>query len=118
MPTYDGAREFKPWLYAIARYKLMDYFRRIYRSGEREEVDFQQVEHLLKTDVTDPVADREYIEKLFVHLSERQRSIVVMMHVEGRSAQEVAEKMAMTVSAVKVDAHRAYKKLREEVGKS
>jgi RNA polymerase sigma-70 factor (ECF subfamily) len=37
------------------------------------------------------------------------------MHQEGYTAKEVAEKIGMTESAVKVAAHRAYKILRERL---
>jgi RNA polymerase sigma-70 factor (ECF subfamily) len=39
------------------------------------------------------------------------------MHQEGYTSKEVAEKMGMTESAVKVSAHRAYKVLRKKLEK-
>ena len=40
------------------------------------------------------------------------------MNVEGYTAKEVGAKLGMKESAVKVAAHRAYKKLRERLGKN
>jgi RNA polymerase sigma-70 factor (ECF subfamily) len=38
-----------------------------------------------------------------------------MMHAQGHTAKEVAAKLDMTESAVKVAAHRAYKTLRKKL---
>jgi RNA polymerase sigma-70 factor (ECF subfamily) len=48
-------------------------------------------------------------------LPEKQALILQLMHQEGYTAKEVAEKIGMTESAVKVAAHRAYKILRERL---
>ena len=37
--TYDRARPFSAWLYAIARYKMADHFRRSYRLSPSEGLD-------------------------------------------------------------------------------
>jgi RNA polymerase sigma-70 factor (ECF subfamily) len=49
-------------------------------------------------------------------LPERQRQVVELMKLEQRSVREVALILGMSESAVKVTAHRAYKKLRQELG--
>ena len=41
--------------------------------------------------------------------------ILRLMHQEGYTAKEVAEKIGMNESAVKVAAHRAYKVLRQKL---
>jgi RNA polymerase sigma-70 factor (ECF subfamily) len=48
-------------------------------------------------------------------LPEKQALILQLMHQEGYTAKEVAEKIGMNESAVKVAAHRAYKVLRERL---
>ena len=53
----------------------------------------------------------EEVEKL----PEKQASILRLMHHEGFTAKEIAEKMGMKVSAVKVAAHRAYNILRNKL---
>ncbi len=113
--TYDGKRPLKPWIFAIATYRFNDYLRRHYRVNARESVDFADIEHRLSQDVTEPAYDSELLRDTLNLLPEKQRKIVYMMKVEGYSAREVAEEVGMSVSAVKVAAHRAYKKLKEKL---
>jgi len=111
--TYDGKRAFRPWLYAIARYKLMDHFRNYYRKRDHETVDYDTLENILHEDVTDELEQREYVSSLLAHLKPRQQEILRLMHVQGYTAEEVANKLDMSQSAVKVAAHRAYKQLKD-----
>jgi len=114
--TYDGERPYKPWVYAIARYRLQDYLRSHYADQLRHAVDIADVENNLHEDVTETGISYESIsgevEKL---LPEKQATILQLMHHDGHTAKETAEKLGMTESAVKVAAHRAYKVLREKL---
>jgi RNA polymerase sigma-70 factor (ECF subfamily) len=49
-------------------------------------------------------------------LPERQHEIVRLMKLDGLSVRETAERLNMSVPAVKVAAHRAYKLLRKMAG--
>jgi RNA polymerase sigma-70 factor, ECF subfamily len=89
--TYDGNRPYKPWVYAIARFRLQD------------------------ENVTESAISYEYISGEVEKLPEKQATILRLMHQEGYTAKEVAEKIGMNESAVKVAAHRAYKILREKL---
>jgi RNA polymerase sigma-70 factor (ECF subfamily) len=113
--TYSCERPFKPWLTSIIYFRVADYLRKYYRSKDdvtvgTDDYDFQ------KTYVTNPDHQGELkdVEKLLDQLSEKQRKIYLMMKVEGFTAKEVAEQMNMSVSAVKVSAHRTGAKLRKE----
>jgi RNA polymerase sigma-70 factor, ECF subfamily len=114
--TYDGERPYKPWVYAIARFRLQDYLRTHYADQLRHAVDIADVENNLHDDVTETGISYESIsgevEKL---LPEKQATILQLMHHDGYTAKETAEKLGMTESAVKVAAHRAYKVLREKL---
>ena len=109
--TYDGARPLKPWVFAIATYRLNDFLRKAYKRNEHEAVDYDSVENYLGESVTDEDSSNELLD-IVAQLPERDKQIVLMMKVEGYSAKEVAHKLDMSVSAVKVAAHRAYKKLK------
>jgi len=114
--TYDGERPYKPWVYAIARFRLQDYLRMHYADQLRHAVDIADVENNLHEDVTESDISYESIsgevEKL---LPKKQATILRLMHHDGYTAKETAEKLGMTESAVKVAAHRAYKVLREKL---
>ena len=111
--TYDGQRPYKPWVYAIARYRLQDHFRSYYGDKLRHAVDLAEID--LAAPVTETAIDYESIRGELAHLPEKQADILRLMYQEGYTVREVAEKMGMGESAVKVAAHRAYKALRKRL---
>ncbi len=113
--TYDGNRPYKPWAYAIAKFRLLDHLRANYSDRLRHAFDFDELEEILPGDVTKTAISYESISREVRELPEQQATIVRLMHRDGYTAKEVAEKMGMNESAVKVAAHRAYKILRNKL---
>ena len=113
--TYDGMRPYKPWAFAIARFRLQDYLREHYADQLRHAVELSEVENNLHEDVTESAISYESISGEIHKLPEKQATILQLMHQEGYTAKEVAEKLGMNESAVKVAAHRAYKILRKKL---
>jgi RNA polymerase sigma-70 factor (ECF subfamily) len=110
--TYDGNRPYKPWMYAIARFRLQDYLRAHYADQLRHAEEISNHENILTEDVTDSTFSYESIIGEVRKLPERQAIILQLMHQDGYTSKEVAAKLGMTESAVKVAAHRAYKILK------
>jgi RNA polymerase sigma-70 factor, ECF subfamily len=106
--TYDPARPLGPWLIAIAHSRVVDAARRLKRRERREET--------LPEEAAEPTiagGDRtEDLERALALLPPRQRRIIEMLKFEGRSARDVAEALGLSVSNVKVIAHRGYESLR------
>ncbi len=115
--TYDGNRPYKPWAYAIARFRLQDFLRAHYSDHLRHALDFDEMEENFQENVTESVMSYESISKEVEKLPEKQAAILQLMHQDGYTAKEVAEKLGMNESAVKVAAHRAYKVLRNKLDK-
>ncbi len=113
--TYDGLRPYKPWVFAIARFRLQDYLRMHYSDQLRHAVDISELEDNLHEDVTESPFSYESISGEVQKLPEKQAAILRLMHQDGYTAKEVAERLGMTESAVKVAAHRAYKILRQKL---
>jgi RNA polymerase sigma-70 factor (ECF subfamily) len=113
--TYDGMRPYKPWLYAIAKFRLQDHLRAHYADRLHGAEDLSELEEVLPDDVTEPGFSYESISGEVDRLPEKQATILRLMHQDGYTAKEVAEKIGMNESAVKVAAHRAYKVLRERL---
>lgn len=113
--TYDGLRPYKPWVYAIARFRLQDYLRMHYNDELRHAVDVTEVAHELPENVTESAISYESISGEIRKLPEKQMTILQLMHQDGYTAKEVAEKMGMNEPAVKIAAHRAYKLLRKKL---
>ena len=113
--TYDGTRPYKPWAYAIAKFRLHDHLRSHYSDNLHDAEDIDELENSLPENVTKNEFSYESISGEVEKLPEKQATILRMMHQEGYTAKEVAEKIGMKESAVKVAAHRAYKVLREKL---
>ena len=114
--TYDANRPFEVWMYTIARYRLNDYLRLYYKNETLKEKIQDEFEHFMgDSDVTPWAEMDESITELINALPEKQRTIVTMMKIEGYTAKETAEKVDMTETAVKVAAHRVYRKIADKL---
>jgi len=102
-------------VYAIARFRLQDHLRAHYADHLHHADDLSEIEETLQQDVTESAISYESISGEVEKLPEKQATILRMMHQEGYTAREVAEKIGMNESAVKVAAHRAYKILRQKL---
>ncbi|MEC5408018.1 sigma-70 family RNA polymerase sigma factor [Paraburkholderia sp. MPAMCS5] len=108
--TYRQDEPLTAWLHAIARYKLMDYFR---SRARRESLNDPLDDHadLLASIDDDPAEARHDIGKLLDHLPDKQRLPIVHMKLEGLSVTETARITGLSESAVKVGVHRGLKAL-------
>jgi RNA polymerase sigma-70 factor (ECF subfamily) len=110
--TYDPNRSFKIWMFTIARHRLSDHLRQLYRKGSSPEINIDDIAHKISADnVTEFPPRYEYLNAALESLPDKQKKIVTMMKIEGHTAEETAKAMNMSLSAVKVSAHRAYKAL-------
>ncbi|RVA52977.1 sigma-70 family RNA polymerase sigma factor, partial [Mesorhizobium sp. M7A.F.Ca.US.001.01.1.1] len=91
-----------PWVYAIARFKLIDAFR---RRGRRIEIDVDDIAETFAEPETETVSERD-INRALDGLSPAQRSVVSAVSVEGRSIGETAAKFGISETAVRVSLHR------------
>ena len=109
--TYDQIRPFKPWFHSILNSRLSDCFRKIsiHENHEIGEEDLLYVE----ADQEISGLEVEALQKAMNELSEQQKEIVLLLKFEGLSIAEVAKRMNMSESAIKVAAHRSYKKIYE-----
>jgi len=91
-----------PWVYAIARFKLIDAFR---RRGRRIEIDVEDIAETYAQPEVETVSDRD-IGRALDTLAPGQRSVVAAISVEGRSIEETARQFGMNETAVRVALHR------------
>ena len=99
----------KPWLYAVARYKVADAFRRLGAGGLHLPIeDF--AEALEGAPPPDPLAARDTAH-LLAQIDPRGAEIVRAVHLEGQEAAQIGARLDMTEGAVRVALHRAMKRL-------
>jgi RNA polymerase sigma-70 factor (ECF subfamily) len=115
--TFDANRPLIPWVMSITKFRLNDYFRKHYGSVLKGAVGLSEIEEITSDDVTFDDDSSELLSIVMERLPERQRIIVRLMKIEGYTAKEVGGQLDMSVSAVKVSAHRAYKILKSELEK-
>lgn len=108
--TYKRNALLSPWLYAIARYKLIDYLRRRARHEALHDPLDEEAEYLRVMD-DDAHASSKDLTRMLAELPEHQRLPIVHTKLEGRSVAETAGLTGMSVSAVKVGVHRGMKAL-------
>ncbi len=110
--TYDRGQLFTPWLYAIARYKLLDSFR---RAGARKTVPLEDAGELFALENPEEGAVRRDVASLLSRLPARQRRLMEDVKLSGLSMEEAAARSGMSVGAAKVAVHRSMKRLQGEV---
>jgi len=122
--NYDPRRgSFRGWLFTVVRNQLRDF-----RDRQRRQVHGSGnsgVQQLLNEQPTPPEDewDREYERRLFTWAAEQVRPAVQpatwqafwQTAVEGKSGQEVAQELGMTVAAVYLAKSRVMARLKEEI---
>jgi len=111
--TYDRSQAFTAWAFAIARYKLIDHYR---RRGRRIFVPLEDAGALFVSDESGASDARRDAERALAILPERTRALVRGVKLEELSHAEVAAKSGMTEGAVKVAVHRGLKALTAHFG--
>lgn len=97
-----------PWLYAIARYKTADAWRRHARDLARP-MD-EEAMQVADPRVAEPGTERD-VAALLAGLDETSAEIVRAMKLRGDSAGETGERLGMSAGAVRVALHRALARL-------
>lgn len=106
--TWQSDAPLRPWLYAIARYKVIDAFR---ARGRRIDLPIEDFIAILPAEAAPDPTERGDIEKMVGMLDPRSARIVRGIGLEGASFAETGAALKMTEGAVRVALHRALKAL-------
>lgn len=110
--TWQPDLPIRPWLYTIARHKVVDAFR---ASGRRIHLPIEAFEEELVADPPpDGLAARE-VSRLIGRLDRRSAQIVQAVGLEEEASATVAARLGMTEGAVRVSLHRAIRRMAEMV---
>ena len=105
--SYDRARPFGPWLYAVARYKMIDHFRK-----SRAEVGYDEVADLLGDGgFENAISARLDVDAALTTLTAKQAATIRATKIEGLSIAETAARDNLTEADVKISVHRGLKAL-------
>ena len=110
--TWDSARPFLPWLYAITRYKLIDFTRHRRRETTRRvDLPLEDWLEIVEAPADDASRSTVEVDRHLAVLPVSQRKIVRAIAVEGESVRDVALGFATSEGAVRVTIHRAIRRL-------
>jgi RNA polymerase sigma factor (sigma-70 family) len=105
--SYDRERPFTGWLYAVARYRLIDHFRK-----RRTVVSLEELEETLSVEGFEAVTSaRMDVDSLLSDLSPKQERAIRATHLEGFTSAEAAQGAGIGESDVKISVHRGLKAL-------
>lgn len=129
LPSFRGEAPVRIWLLRIARYAAMDFWRKRYRRRDRlfadlDESALRQVEAVRQGQIAEQQTDQEsreraqlLVEAALVRLSPNDRAVITLVDLEGCSMEDAARELGCGLSAVKVRAFRARRRLRTVLDK-
>src|SRR5690349_16606847 len=105
--TFDPSQPLTPWVYAIARYKFLDYLRRTRISMQEVPIEDDK-EMGIRGDQAGVDSSLD-LQKLMSALPPNMRSAIKAVKLDGLSVSEAAAQTGMSESNVKVSVHRGLK---------
>jgi RNA polymerase sigma-70 factor, ECF subfamily len=113
--TYDPAEALTPWVYAIARYKLIDHLRRTRAS--MTDLPIEDADELMAQDDHVGTESANDLARLLNQLPDKMRRAIQSVKLDGLSVAEAASQSGMSESAVKVNVHRGLKALMSSIAR-
>lgn len=111
--TYDSNYPLTAWMYAIARYRLIDHLR---RSKRRMHAALDGLD-IGETDPEYEASDaRRDLTVLLAKLPEKQRAAIRLVKIEEKSVREAAAETGYSESDIKISVHRGMKTLMRLMG--
>ena len=115
--TYDPARPFVPWLYAIVQNRLVDALR-VQRRRLLRELDPARSPEPARPALQERDALARDVRRAVASLPDNQRKVIELLKLQELSVREVAARLGMSEANVKVIAHRGYRALRRKIEES
>lgn len=113
--TYDPNQFFLPWLYSIAKYKVIDHARAIRTVSKYIDLELDLAElNIAVTDGEETGASYD-LSVLFDELPEKQKRLLELTKIQGLTIAEAATQTGFSPSDVKVSVHRAIKTLQKRM---
>ena len=124
LPSYRREAPFRIWILRIARHAAMDFWRKKYRRRDQlfsdlddpalVRVEATQQERLAEQQADREAQDsaREWLAAALLRLSPDDRAVITLVELEDRSMEDAARRLGCGLSAVKVRAFRARRRLK------
>ncbi len=109
--SYDPARPFAPWLFAVARHKMIDHHRRTRTHLALDEIGEIDSEE----DFAAMVTARIDVEAGLAAIGTKQAAMIRATRLDGLSVAEVAARDGLSESDVKISVHRGLKAMTKRI---
>jgi len=103
---FQKEAKFSTWLFQIARFTLIDYYRR-----QKPQISLDQIQELRGVNIIEAGAQIDEIKRHILLLPEKYQAVVNLRYFEDLSHKQIAKVMGKTSAGVRVMLHRALKKL-------
>jgi RNA polymerase sigma factor (sigma-70 family) len=111
--SFDRNQLVTAWVYAMARYKLVDYLR---RRRVRSSVSIDDCEELFAPDEVEQTSASHDVERLLSTLPPATSKAIRLTRLEGHSIEEAADRTGKSATATKVSIHRGMLRLMAKRG--
>jgi RNA polymerase sigma-70 factor, ECF subfamily len=111
--SFDRTQPLTAWVYAIARYKLIDHLR---RKAIRTSIDVDDCEEVFAPDEIEQAAAARDVEHMLAVLPSATGEAIRLTRLEGHSVEEAAKLTGKSVTATKVSIHRGLLRLMQRRG--
>lgn len=119
LDKFESRSLFSTWLYTIVSRQIADYYRKYYRSSEKDAMSIEAQE-----DFDIPIDNQNNVEELIVvkqalhALPENYQEIIMLRFGNGLTFAEVAESIGKSLEATKSLYRRAIQALTENIGRT
>lgn len=117
--NYSPVGSVKSWILQINRNLIIDHFREQKKWADSEDIESIEVsdESLDASELIDSEEKRSRFQKAFSGLDEREKMVLTMVIVEEFSYSEIAQKLNVSVGAIKTIMFRAKQNLKDILSK-
>jgi RNA polymerase sigma-70 factor (ECF subfamily) len=106
--SFDRTQPVTAWVYAIARYKLIDHLR---RKSIRASIAIDECDELFAPDEIEQASAAHDVARMLATLPNATGEAIRLTKLEGRSVEETAHRTGKSVTATKVSIHRGLARL-------
>jgi RNA polymerase sigma-70 factor, ECF subfamily len=122
MHSLDPIGNFAPWLYAIARNTSANQLRTLKRNIVKPAADYG-IDNLNDMLIAEdpPLSDVDHrshsIEELLSQLQHKDRVLLTLIHLEGRSTSDVGQRLGLSEGNVRIRLMRSHRTLRKQAAR-
>lgn len=109
--------EFKKWIYVIARFKAIDYYRAKVKNEEEIKEFIEAIDEASAEDKLINMENRIEVMELINGLEKVDRNIFIYKFFLGYKSEDIAKKLSITKASVDNRIYRGKKKLREKASR-